>query len=257
MDYQILLHKIKERYLDILRDNLIGIYIHGSIALGSFDNSRSDIDFIVVVESKLSTDVKLKILEVLENLRPQAPPKGFEMSIVLKEYCVNFKYPTPYELHFSNSWLERYLENPLQLCDDNIKTDKDLAAHFTIIKYAGIVLYGLPIADLFGEVSKKFYIDSLQYDIENAKTDILNNSAYVVLSLCRVYAYLKSDLILSKNQGGEWGMLYLPREYYNIIACALNGYMNSAKINLDKDSAIKFCDYMLNEIYGYALHSLI
>jgi streptomycin 3"-adenylyltransferase len=205
-----------------------------------------------VVQNKLLAEDKLKLLAVLENIRQEAPPKGFEMSVVLKDHCIHFEYPTPYELHFSNSWLGRYLENPLQLCDDNIKTDKDLAAHFTIIKYAGIVLYGLPAADLFGEVSKKFYIDSLKYDIENAKTDILNNPAYVVLSLCRVCAYLKVNLILSKNQGGEWGMRYLPLEYHNIIACALNGYINSAKINLDKDSAIKFCDYMLNIIYCYA-----
>lgn len=49
------------KYQNILKDNLIGIYIHGSIALNCFNWDKSDIDFIIVVRDKLSIDIRLKI----------------------------------------------------------------------------------------------------------------------------------------------------------------------------------------------------
>ena len=84
-------------------------------------------------------------------------------------------------------------------------TDKDLAAHFTITKKYGIVLYGADIDSVFGEVPKMDYIDSILSDIEEANEEILENPIYITLNLCRVAAFLKDGLITSKKQGGEWG----------------------------------------------------
>ena len=47
-----------ETLKEVLRKNLIGFYLTGSLAIGDFDLT-SDIDFIVVTERQLSdTDVK-------------------------------------------------------------------------------------------------------------------------------------------------------------------------------------------------------
>lgn len=84
-------------------------------------------------------------------------------------------------------------------------TDKDLAAHFTIIKKYGIALYGMDIEKVFGNVPKEDYIDSIMCDIEEADEEILENPVYIILNLCRVAAFLKDGAITSKKQGGEWG----------------------------------------------------
>lgn len=47
-----LLQKIAVRYADILKGNLAGIYVHGSLAFGCFCFERSDIDFLVVTKRK-------------------------------------------------------------------------------------------------------------------------------------------------------------------------------------------------------------
>lgn len=39
---------LKDDFLQILQNNLIGIYIHGSIALNDFRKATSDIDMLVV-----------------------------------------------------------------------------------------------------------------------------------------------------------------------------------------------------------------
>ena len=164
MDYQIILSSISENYRNILKENLIGIYVHGSIALGCFNWDKSDIDYIVVINDELSHQTKKKLMDYTVKLNEQAPPKGIEMSIVLKRYCNKFRYPTPFELHFSNMHKEWYQSNSDDCCEHMHGEDKDLAAHFTIIKHAGIVLYGKPISDVFGDVPSACYLDSIKDD---------------------------------------------------------------------------------------------
>ncbi|MGN6712483.1 hypothetical protein [Anaerocolumna jejuensis] len=50
--------------------------------------------------------------------------------------------------------------------------DKDLAAHFTIINRYGIVLYGEQIENVFGEVLKRDYVESIWSDVEGAREEI-------------------------------------------------------------------------------------
>lgn len=47
-----ILNKIVGSYKDILKDNLVGIYIHGSLAMNCFNPKSSDIDFLVVIKEK-------------------------------------------------------------------------------------------------------------------------------------------------------------------------------------------------------------
>lgn len=65
-------------------------------------------------------------------------------------------------------------------------------------------------ADLtFDPVPKQCYIDSICSDVEHAAADILEQPVYITLNLCRVLAYLKDGLCLSKKEGGEWGLAHL------------------------------------------------
>jgi streptomycin 3"-adenylyltransferase len=70
-------------------------------------------------------------------------------------------YPTPYELHFSIAHLKRYEENPKAYAEHFHGTDQDLAAHVAIINRYGVPLYGPAVDQVFGEVSKAVYADSL------------------------------------------------------------------------------------------------
>jgi streptomycin 3"-adenylyltransferase len=191
----------------------------------------------------------------LEDLREQAPPKGFEMSVVLERYCKKFVYPTPYELHFSNDCLKQYLENPLLLCNDDPKTDYDLAAHFTVITNAGVVLCGKPISEVFSDIPREEYLDSIRKDIENAREDMVDFPVNVILNLCRVYSYIRDGLVLSKAEGGQWGLINLPEKYHSLIAAMLDNYIQgtdtqSMAFCKDKTLQIDFCEYMLNLIFN-------
>lgn len=111
------------------------------------------------------------------------------MSVVLSRVCKEFIYPTPFELHYSIAHLKRCQDNLREYCTSMIGTDKDLAAHFTVIKKVGYTILGKQIEEVFGDVPKADYLDSIKIDIENATNDITYNGVYVILNLCRVLAY--------------------------------------------------------------------
>lgn len=246
-----ILEKIREIYQNALINKLVGIYVHGSIAFQCFNWDKSDIDFLVVVKEPLTQQEKETIISELLILDKSCPPKGLEMSVILESVCRPFQYPTPYELHFSNSHKERFQENLVEYCREMNGLDKDLAAHIMVINQVGITLCGKDKNQVFGPVSKKDYIDSIMYDIMEVQEEILDNPVYFILNLCRVLAYLEKDLVLSKKQGGEWGLTRTPNVYHDILRNALKAYQSDAKFILNMDTiknAQDFAEYILKRI---------
>ncbi len=250
MLYQNILDKIVDKSKQIFGADLTGVYLHGSMAMGCFQPDKSDIDFIIVIKNNITDNQKLMFMNEVVELNKAAPSKGIELSIVKEAYCKEFLYPTPFELHFSNMHLQWFRDNPTDYIQKMNGTDKDLAAHFKIIKKYGIALYGSPIDDVFADVPRNNYIDSILCDIEEAKEEILENPVYIILNLCRVAAFLKHDLVISKKQGGEWALQNLSDKYHTLVLNALQSYELGTEMNIDKEEAQGFADYMLYLIRG-------
>lgn len=241
-----ILDSIVTSYHDILKDNLIGIYVHGSLAMNCFNAQTSDIDFLVVVKENIDFNIKRKLIDVLLNLSEVGPQKGFEMSVLLEKDLKHFTFPTPFVLHFSDAYKEKYKQDYSYMCDNG--KDPDLAAHITVTVSRGICIFGKPINAVFEPVQRKFYIESIIYDIENAKEDILKSPMYVVLNLCRVLYYLKESVICSKKEGGEWACSNVNAPYDVVIKAALLAYKNTGILNYNNELLIDFADYMLEKI---------
>ena len=243
-----LIENFVERSKEILRDNLVGVYLHGSSVMGCFNPQKSDIDLIVVIDRPISDPVKREYMDMVVGVNACGPAKGIEMSIVLRRVCKPFVYPTPFELHFSAGHLDRYREDPDDYIREMNGTDKDLAAHFTIIGKRGKCLYGAPIKEVFAEVPKDDYMDSIWYDVENAAEEITAYPMYLTLNLARVLAYKEKGLVLSKKEGGEWAIDNLPAEYRRLIRDALREYSESADVVYDLALSGRYAEYMIKRI---------
>lgn len=248
MFYQKLINEFIVMSNDIIENNLSGIYLHGSMAMGCFNPEKSDIDLIIIIKSDITDMQKVEYLKRIVKLNEQAPVKGLEISIVKREYCNPFVYPTPYELHFSPIHQQRFINNPEFYVKKMKGVDKDLAAHVTMINKHGIVLYGEPIEHIFGEVLKKDFSDSIFSDVEGAIEVIKNDPMYMTLNLCRTMAFLEEDLYLSKQQGGEWGIENISDKYHPLILQALNCYQTDLTMQADMELAVQFADEMLTMI---------
>lgn len=232
-------------------EKLTGIYLHGSMAMGCFNAKKSDIDLIVIVEDGISDTQKMQFMERVVRLNKQAPAKGLEISIVKREYCNPFAYPTPFELHFSPAHLQWFRDDPQGYIEDMNGVDIDLAAHFSIINHYGIVLYGEAVEEVFAAVPKKDYVDSICADIKNAAEDITDDPVYVILNLCRVLAFLKDGLYLSKEEGGKWAKEHLDLKSSVLIADALECYRTDKNMDVNRNAAEIFVQEMNDMIHEY------
>ena len=248
MPYQNILDEIINKSKEILDKNLIGIYLHGSMAMGCFNPDKSDIDLIIVIEDDMSDAQKLVLMRHIVLLNRQAPRKGLEISVVKKKYCKPFVYPTPFELHFSPAHLQWFQDAPQDYVEKMKGEDIDLAAHFTIIREYGVVLWGEKIEEVFAPVPRENYLDSICADVENAADVILEDPVYIILNLCRVLAFVKDGLYLSKEKGGQWGMERLPSEYHSVITQALQCYTSEKDMVIEKENAVFFAEKLLQLI---------
>lgn len=207
----------------VLGDKLAGFYAHGSIAFGCFRWETGDVDFLAVAKSPLAQAEKVALIRALLARTPDAPEKGIEMSVVLESVCRSFEHPAPFELHFSNAWLDRCAADAEGYCRAPHGGDPDLAAHFAVTREAGLALYGPPPKEMFAPVPREAVLDSIRADVEDG--DVLENPVYYALNLCRALAYREESRLLSKAGGGEWALEHLPVEHHPAIRSALNAYV--------------------------------
>lgn len=248
MRYQGLLDEFVRKSGEIIKNGLTGIYLHGSMAMGCFHPEKSDLDLIVVIEDEISDEQKMAFMRHIVALNGQAPSKGLEISVVKREYCNPFVYPTPFELHFSPTHLQWFREDSQGYVEKMRGEDIDLAAHFTVIRKCGIVLWGEEIEDVFAPVPWEDYLDSIRADVEGAKEHILEQPIYITLNLCRVLAAVKEGLCLSKAEGGKWGIAHLPSEYHSILREALECYASDRDMIIKEKDAVRFAKRMLRSI---------
>ena len=106
----------------IMGENVVGFYIHGSLAMGGFNPDMSDIDVLVVTEKTSNIDTKRMLAPFL--LDHSNSPFPVEISFLSKEQLKNWRHPSPYDFHYSEFWKERYQNDLLK------GTYKYLNVHF-------------------------------------------------------------------------------------------------------------------------------
>ena len=88
----VLLQVLTQRVQQSLGAQLVGLYVHGSIAFGCFQWQSSDVDLLIVTHSVPTEAQKRALIQAFLELTPLAPPKGLEMSVVLVQDCVHFRF---------------------------------------------------------------------------------------------------------------------------------------------------------------------
>jgi streptomycin 3"-adenylyltransferase len=229
-----------------LGDDLTGFYLHGSLAQNCFNPKTSDIDFVVVVEKKLAAQQKKDIIAYLQSIDTDGIASP-EMSIVTRESLKNLVYPSPFELHYSNSTRDAYTGG--QVSWDEQRFDTDLAAHYMAIYERGICLYGKPVKEVFPEIPPEMFIASIVQDLHWLRQEITRVPVKtVILNPCRALAYIKEGKYLSKKEGGEWALKNLPPVYTALIEKALAAYSGVNDVTPPSQHELSdFIDYAIKD----------
>ena len=99
----------------------------------------------------------------------------------------------------------------------------------------GKVIDGQEISEVFSQVPDLYYLDSLYYDMENYQQDVKTNPMYVILSLCRILAFVQSHLYLSKEQAAYYGLKHLPLQNHEVILKALSCYQSDEIMQVNEE----------------------
>lgn len=234
----------------VLGENLIGVYLHGSLAMGCFNPASSDLDLLFVVQDSLSPAVKRALSSLC--LKQSLQPRPLELSFVRHSVLHPWQHPTPYEFHFSEDWreqLENVQSSGVWQTATDAPTDPDLAAHFTIARKRGICLIGKPIGEEIPKIPPQDYIDALLRDFEDTLPYLENNSVYAVLNFCRIYCYLLEGHICSKDEAGVWAVEYFPDAEKAVVCRCLMLYRGKmGESALTRKSLLHFAAYIAARI---------
>lgn len=249
MDTEKLLIEIVDIYKKSLEDNLVGLYLHGSLSMGCF-TPKADIDLIAVVKRPMLPEEKRDLIDKLSCLG-QLPEKGLEMSVVLQEHVAGkVLHPMPFELHYSYIHKKKYETDQDYIIEGT--TDRDLAAHLTVVKHRGVRLYGKPIDEVVGDIPKEYFIDAVIYDIGEAEKTIIEDPVNVSLNLCRTLYYLLKGVVASKQEGGYWCTGHAKAEFKELISEAVRVYVGiQEKMDRTPEELRAFASYMLGEILSH------
>lgn len=215
---------------EIEQDNLIGVYLHGSLAMGCFHPRQSDLDLLVLIQQPPSSDRIHAWAQ--QSLLSSCAPAPLELSVLTRAQYMPWRYPTPFTFHFSEAWRSALLaalsDGTWRDWPQEQSPDPDLAGHFTVTRRRGVRLAGAPIADAVPDVPWPDYLDSLRCDFDWASARAQDNPVYLVLNACRIWAAVADQVVLSKAEGAVWAMPHLPVEVQSIVAAAAAQYRGGA-----------------------------
>jgi streptomycin 3"-adenylyltransferase len=140
--------------------------------------------------------------------------------------------------------------------------DKEILSNLYTARERGFCVWGAPIRNVFSEISAEHHLASVIEDIQHTRKYLHKRpeslgydvTVYWILGSCRVLAFIREEKVLSKLEGGQWGIANLPQEYHSLIRQAVSIYQGKTKESHDwKNEELEaFADYMNDAIMGEA-----
>jgi len=216
-----------------LGPDLTGVYLHGSLAMGSYFRPKSDIDLLAVVERPLPTEQRRSIARSLAaHMRIRPIVGDLELSVITAQTARAVPVPVPYQVHVSGMWGERILSDEVSF--DGDFTDPDLPAHLTHVRQRGITLVGPPICDAFGEIAWDGFVTAVEEDSAWVLADgnLLQSPLYGILNVCRVLQlrHQRDRQVHSKDEAARWALAHLPPTHHNVVRQAWTAYRSEAEV---------------------------
>ena len=214
-------------------EGIVAVYLHGSLAMGSYFRPKSDVDLLVVAENALVEPQRRALAADLLELFERRPIiGGIELSVVRRRFLESFTHPMPYELHFSEKWAEDVRGGG----SGPHGADPDLAAHCMMTRRRGLTLLGPTPTAVIGDVPHDAFLDAVMDDARwIVDGGIVESPFYGVLNLCRTLQLVLDDPELppSKDESARWALDNLPAQHHPIVSAALECYRSHAQVPSD------------------------
>jgi predicted nucleotidyltransferase len=244
-DVDAVLLQLTQDIQQALQNNLLGLYLFGSLSYGDFKPESSDIDLVAIVKEPLTSD-ELQLVQALHKQIAAQYPRWEERvecsytPIGLFENIIPPKEPRPYygggifyaQAPYGNEWIiNNYLlyKHSIPLIGADFKT---------LIKPVAILeVQKASVRDLFQEWEPKI-----------ADRQWLANShyqSYLVLNLCRILYTVLTGVAGTKKVSAEWVKTNFPQWRDLITQAQVWQYDKEMQL---QDQAIDFIKFTITKI---------
>ena len=215
------LNAFVEEVAEELSENLVGIYLVGSIASGDFDLD-SDVDFLVVTNIEL-TEANMKALQEIQiriHDMDCYPAKHLEGSYISISDLNNWSIVGEKKIYYFDNGSTAYEQST-----------HDNKWHVRwILRERGITLVGskpetilrsIPLHEMFAEIkTTMLVVMKLFQDEINSPLSFWNSrfgQSFAVLTYCRMLHTLHTGTVQSKKAGMDWAMQFVDPKWIKII----------------------------------------
>lgn len=219
-----------EQYMNQMETVLPGFmtafYLHGSIALGAFNERHSDIDFITLIGRTVTeTDIEC-LKEIHRKLASQYPRWPLEGSYLQWGDLGKSGEAVSLHPHYHDGRLE-----PAARSDAN---DVTWWVTWWIVKNRGLAVMGPEPHDLNFEVDWDTLIPKMRHNLNTYWAAYINKPRriawpfsdygiqWVVLGVLRQYYSFREQDVTSKTGAGEYALTRLPSRWNRLIREAIN-----------------------------------
>ncbi len=242
-----ILNNLVERIKLELDQELIGIYLYGSMVHGDFDDRLSDIDLLIVTKHSIEGTNFDQLKDVHKQFNTDFPEwsNRIDLAYVSQESLKSFK---------SQAYIALTIHGEEELAKTN--SEPHWLIDWYKVLHQSKVVYGPKPNDVIPDITKQEFRSAIKNyilgwpDETKPKTDPAD-LAYVVLALCRsMYAYAHCTNI-SKRQSAEWAENEFP-QFAELIrnALILSRSQNiTDKGNLiDRKEVLSFAEYICSRV---------
>ena len=198
----------------VLGESLVGAYLFGSAAIGSFERGASDIDTVVLVREDL-TAIEIGALDALHTQLVRETPEWYDRIdayyLSTRALAMSLTEPAPAARISPGEEFHA------------IEVDARWILDWYQVRTTGVVLVGPPIAEVMPVITREEYIGAVRgYLLDPdwlVSLDDAGDRCYAVLTMCRGLHSIGTGGYVSKSDGAVWASRAMP-EYQSLIAAA-------------------------------------
>ena len=237
----LLKHKIAAycaEMIEVLGNDLVGVYLYGSLARGCYHSAASDVDIIVVTRGQCKELDTSAILQVHRNVGvPIDPVFITEAQLRIDAFPTQVLFLVKPTLDYKN---ERIVYVP--------EGRGDFLLQRQDVYEAGVALVGALPKDQFNSVPWPLLAQSLDYLFPYIVSHFKNPA----LMLCRIAHAWTHHNLSSKKQAGEWATEALGGQWSPVINTALAEYANGVTNSIIPATTLSefedFCSGYINDL---------
>jgi hypothetical protein len=200
--------ELVSRLRAVLGEELVGVYLIGSLALGGYEPGRSDIDVAVVARAPLAVSSKEAVVAACRHEALPCPARKLELVV----YALG-RMPA-FELNLNTGAGE-----PLHAgLDASTEPAFWFVLDIAIARASGVAVVGPPPAETLPEVPR----DALEAAVRESSDWFSTHDAPaddLVLNAARTRRFLDEGVWSSKAEAGAWAIARLPDR--GIVGAAL------------------------------------